>query len=322
MYTKEFNEILKSDKINNFWLLRGAEIFELDLYEDILLKKFSPNLITKLYFNDYNLEDAKNAIAPSLFFGKNALVIRHNKTISTKDIKNIISSLNENTFFIFVLEEINKTNLDFIKAFRGFDVRFFKPNNKFEAIKLLCDIANSLKVKFSEVAIEKIYTINEENLSLSFCEIKKFANLGIELNIENVKKMVFNLNEISYEDLIKKIINLKDFREDFFKILQSSNFNEIMLLNYLYAYFLKIFKIHLKFKSSGNINLVDILGYNPPKHIAEELKKDALRFKLKQFLEIFTLINECEFSLKTQNSIKKDIFLLSNLIKLQFLINK
>lgn len=325
MYKKEFDNILKSKKIPNYILLRGNDEFQNELYANQVAKFFNSDNFLKIYFDEYDFETCKDFLQPSLFSNSAILHIKANKSIPAKQAKELIEICKKepSSVLIFELnEENNKANADFVKCFDKNDVRFFKPSNPNEALMLLNTKCQILKINASTPALMKIYEIHNENLSLCGSEIEKFTTLGIDINLENVQNLVFGLSEVSFEELFNKIINLKDFRDDFFSFTQSGLYNEVAFINYIYNSIFRIFKIHTHIKTTGKFDLISVLGYNPPNLIANELKKQATMISTKTFFKIFKHLNECEFTLKTSNELEKNFYLLSAILKLQKILQE
>ncbi|MSN96724.1 hypothetical protein F1B92_06040 [Campylobacter sp. FMV-PI01] len=329
MYKKDLDALISANKLPNFMLIRSNDEFLNEIYASEILEiwsagELSKDEIYKIYYDEYDFENIKGYLEPSLFSSKNIVHLKTDKLVKTKELKEIISILlkNSDNFFLYELFEGRdfKISNDFIKVFDGNFVRLFKPANPNEAIQILNKKALNLGLKINQNAIFEIYKIHNENLSLSSCELEKFASLNLELNLENVKENVFGLSEISFEEIFNKIINLKDFRNEFFIYIQSGSYNENELLGYLYASFFRIFQIHSYIKINGKLDIKEILGYIPPPQIQANLKNDALKFNTIKFREIFIFLNELDYDLKTKKDLNKTYFMLSALIKLQKLL--
>ncbi|MCZ6116452.1 hypothetical protein [Campylobacter ureolyticus] len=325
MYKREFDSLIASKKAPNFFLIRGNDEFLNAFCAKQLINLWNSENVLEQYFEEYNFNEAMSFLEPSLFSDKNIIYIKNDKTTSTKEIKEIIEKCkkDENNYVLYEIYECgNRLNNDFLKAFGTNFLRVFKPNSQNEALQILTQISQILKLFPNSIALLEIYKIHNENLSLCVAELKKFKSLNLELNLENVKENVFGLSEVSFEDLFEKIINLKDFRDDFFTYTQSGSYNESELIGYFYSSIFRIFSIHTFIKINGKIDFRQVLGYLPPIQIQNNLKTLALQFSTEKFKEMFISLNKTEYSLKTKTNINKTYLLLSGLLEFQRILSK
>lgn len=325
MYKREFDSLIASKKAPNFFLIRGNDEFLNAFCAKQLLNLWNSENVLEQYFEEYNFNEVMSFLEPSLFGDKNIIYIKNDKTTSTKEIKEIIEKCkkDENNYVLYEIYECgNRLNNDFLKAFGTNFLRVFKPNSQNEALQILTQISQILKLFPNSLALLEIYKIHNENLSLCVAELKKFKSLNLELNLENVKENVSGLNEVSFEDLFEKIINLKDFRDDFFTYTQSGSYNESELINYFYSSIFRIFSIHTFIKINGKIDFRQVLGYLPPIQIQNNLKTLALQFSTEKFKEMFISLNKTEYILKTKTNINKTYLLLSGLLEFQRILSK
>lgn len=325
MYKRELEALIFAHKLPNFILLRSKDEFVNELYAKEILHYWRAENLYTVYQNEYDFNDIKKFYAPSLFGGKNCVYIKTSKFGSTKEIEELIKicTKNKDSFLLyeFFEDDDSKINNAFIKAFGGNFVRFFSPNNPNEALQILNKVCQNLGLYPNNVALLEIYRIQGGNLSLSAAELTKFASLNIELNLENVKANVSGLSEISFEEIFNKILNLQDFRDDFFAFTQSGGYNESEFISYMYSSVYRIFEIHTHIKLFGRLDFSEVLGYTPPPHIQNSLKTEALKFSTAKFKEMFKVLNECEFVLKTKSGLDKTYFLLSEMLRFQRLIS-
>ncbi|CZE47637.1 DNA polymerase III subunit delta [Campylobacter geochelonis] len=326
MYKRDLDTLLASKKMPNFLLLRSSDEFQNELYAKEILNFYQADMVEQIYYDEYDFSRAKLFFEPSLFGNSNLLHIKTNRYIPTKEVKQLISMCKKDSanFFLYEILETPETKVsnDFIKAFGTNFVRFFKPTTPNEALNLLNKKCTMLKIYANSTALLEIYKIHNENLNLAASELEKFANLGYEVTLENVKVLVSGLSEVSFEDIFNKILNLDDFRDDFFIYTQSGSYSESDFINYIYGSFFRLFKIHSFIKINGRIDFLKLLGYTPPPQVQTLLQKQALKFSTKRFKEIFLHLNSLEFDIKTKNQIDKTHFLLAGLLELQRVIAK
>lgn len=325
MYRRDLDKLIRANNLPNFILLRGNDEFLNELYAKEIFKIWNAENSQKIYYDEYKFDDLSDFLEASLFANSNALHIKMNKTIPIKEVKHFINCCekDKNNHFLFEFyEDGNKISNDFIKAFGQNFVRFFKPSTPNEAILLLTKKCMASGVNINQNALFEIYRIHNANLNLCAAEIDKFAMSGLELNQENVAKTVFGLSEVSFDDLFDKIINLADFRDDFFTYIQSGSYNEISLINYMYSAIFRLYKVHSHIKIYGRFDLLKAIGYTPPPNVANALKNQALRFNTQMFKEIFVLLNETEFDIKTKKNLDKTTYMLSRLLEFQAILSK
>lgn len=327
MYRRELENLLSLSRIENFFLLFGADEYQIELFAKEILTSYltsDTNLLT-LYFDEYDFSIAKSHLAEnSLFGGDNVLHIKSDKKIPTKELKELISLCQNDSSkkFLFEFYESDmKVVSDTQRSFGQNFARFFKPSNPSEAIELLSKNASKIGLNITRNALFELYAIQNEDLYLAASELNKLASLNIHIEQDMVKKLVFGLGSVSFDDFFTKLIGLKDIKNDFFSYEQDINFNEILLINSLYRAFFRLFKLQAYVKINGKFDIKETLGYAPPKNIEESLKRQSLSISLKTYKEIFMALNLVELELKTNSKIDKNTYLLSALLNLQNIIS-
>ncbi|MCR4941569.1 MAG: DNA polymerase III subunit delta [Campylobacter sp.] len=327
MYRRELENILNSGRLPNFFLLFGADEYQIELFGKEILNFYlneDANLMN-LYFDEYDFELAKSHLSEnSLFGGDNVLCIKIDKKIPIKELKQLISICLDDKSKKFLLEFyeydtkiISETQRIFATNF----ARFFKANNPEEAVDLLTRSAAKIGLNITRSALYELYFIQNENLYLAAGELNKLASLNTHIEQDMVRSLVFGLGGISFDDFFDKILAFKDIREDFYLYIQDGNFNEILFINSLYKAFFRLFKLQAYVKVNGKFDISKTLGYLPPKNIIEKLKRQSLSIKLNTFKEIFMALNLAEFNIKTSTKMDKNLYLLSCILSLQNIIS-
>ncbi|MBQ8608685.1 MAG: DNA polymerase III subunit delta [Campylobacter sp.] len=326
MYKKDFISLLNSPNIPNFFLLYGAESYQVEFYTNELLGKFDKENMLSLYFDDYSFNLAISHLSePSLFANSNLLHIKNDKKIPAKDAKELIAQCqnNPNNIFILELHEGDEKILTDIKKQFGYNfVRFFPPSSASEVNQILSNHAKILGLNIDSQSLLYIYNLQNENLYLSASELNKLASIGVRFSLDEIKERVYALNGIGFDVLFDKIINKKNINSDYFEFINDSSFNEIALLNMLFRAFHRLYLIHSSIKTSGKFDPKTVLGYAPPPQIINKLQSQAITIKTEQYTQIFKFLNEIEFDLKCKNSIDKECYLLSALLNLQDILSK
>ena len=326
MYKKDFISLLNSPNIPNFFLLYGAESYQVEFYTNELLGKFDKENMLSLYFDDYSFNIAISHLSePSLFANSNLLHIKNDKKIPAKDIKELITQCqnNPNNIFILELHEGDEKILTDVKKQFGYNfVRFFPPSSASEVNQILSNHAKILGLNIDSQSLLYIYNLQNENLYLSASELNKLASIGIKFSLDEIKERVYALNGISFDTLFDKIINKQSINSDYFEFINDSSFNEIALLNMLFRAFHRLYLIHSSIKTSGKFDPKTVLGYAPPPQIINKLQSQAIAIKTEQYTQIFKFLNEIEFDLKCKNNIDKECYLLSAILSLQDILSK
>lgn len=251
MYRKDLELNLANANLSNYFLLFGADEFQIELFGKEILSFYSSedaNLLS-LYFDEYNYAQASSHLSEqSLFGGKNILYVKSDKKIPAKELKELISlcSKSQDNYFLFELYEADmKLVFDTQKAFGANFARFFKPSNPDEAINLLAKSSAKIGLNITKNALYELYFTHNENLYLAASELTKLKSLNTHIEQDDVKRLVFGLGGINFDDFFNKFMALKDIKNDFFTYLEDPNFNEILLLNSLYKAFLGCLKFTL-----------------------------------------------------------------------------
>lgn len=326
MYKKDFISLLNSPNIPNFFLLYGAESYQVEFYTNELLSKFDKENMLSLYFDDYSFNLAISHLSePSLFANSNLLHIKNDKKIPAKDAKELIAQCQNNPNNIFILElheGDEKVLTDIKKQFGSNFVRFFPPSSASEVNQILSNHAKFLGLNIDNQSLLYIYNLQNENLYLSASELNKLASIGIKFSLDEIKERVYALNGISFDTLFDKIINKQSINSDYFEFINDSSFNEIAILNMLFRAFHRLYLIHSSIKTSGKFDPKTVLGYTPPPQIINKLQSQAIAIKTEQYTQIFKFLNEIEFDLKCKNNIDKECYLLSAILSLQDILSK
>ena len=314
MYRKDLQNLLSQAKFPNFFLLYGADNFQTELFAELISQKYACDELMRVFFEEYSFAKASEFLAlSSLFSEKKLLEIKTSKKIPAKELKALIElcETNKDNFFILELYDEASKQSDLEKIFKNNFVRFFKPNTK-EGVELLALKAKKLNIEITQNALFTLFQSFDENLYLAASELSKFQ--GLRVDEKTINEYCFTLNSGSFEGFFDKLLKRNDIKEELGKIIE--NFNEIALINSLNSSFYRLFKIALFAKLNGKVDFKELLGYAPPPQVASVLQNQAFSIKLSQYKQIFTLLLESEYELKTTPKLEKKEFLISNLLKL------
>lgn len=313
MYEKDFPRVL-NQKIDYFFIYGSCEL-SLFLRLEQLKKKFSCEQKLFLSQSDYSLNTAYDFLSQnSIFSNSKLLIIESTKALSSKDLKALISLCDDEKKLIFCLRNI-KAQADIEKVFNGYFLRVFDKKNTNERMNILNDFCAFYNIKASYEALLFLERNYEFDIFKAGCELLKYKNLS--LNINDLKEQVSEDDFINFDDFFFAFIFNDEVNNLIYSIVNSED--SIALLNKLYSQFLRLFSIIAYVKENANIDFKVCLGYTPPIDVCKKLEQAAriIDYKTK---DILLLLQECELDLKRYSSDYSQQKMISQLIKLHFLI--
>ncbi len=323
MYKKELDYILSNNSLPKSLMFYG-EKFLSDLYlkKVITLLKTDDNCLY-FYYDEYNYDSAKKYISqPSLFGDINTLIIKTDKKIPKKELDTFIDICNKikTSFFLFnfcgedsIAKEIAKS---FNQKKSANFVRFFKPNLN-EALSILKEHAQKIDLNINSYALEHLYFVHNEDISLSVNELEKLAILNKKIELKDIDEHVYGLGIIGIDDLIEKLLSKKDIQKTLQNMLESGLYDEIKIINALQNYIIQLLMFHIYIKIHGNYNTKEIVGYNLPPNLAKQRASMSIKIDLKKYYNILKHLLNTEYILKKSPNIDKNAFITATLIKLQ-----
>ncbi len=324
MYKKDLDKELQNDFSYKSIFLYGESSFFVDLYGEKIAKMCgTKEEILSFYFDEYDFSSAKNFISQaSLFEDNNILIIKHDKKLPKKELDTLVDLCNKNkkSYFIFQFYGDDQKAKDISKSFtkkkNAAFVRFFKPYLK-EAIDILSQKAYEKNIQIERYALEHLYFLQNEDLSLSLMELEKLSLLNKKIEIKDIENMVYGLGNISLEDFLEKLLRKEDIKEALSKIIESGGSDEISIINALENYVTQLFMFHIYIKVYGKIDPKEITGYNMPSFIAQKRAELSIKISLQTYKEMLNFLTDTELKLKKSQNIDKNSLLFSSLIKFQ-----
>ncbi len=324
MYKKEFEKELQGPFPYKSVLLYGESDFFIDFYGEKIAKRWgSKEERLSFYFDEYDFSSAKNFISQaSLFEENNILIVKHDKKIPKKEIDTLIELCNKNkkSFFLFQFYGDDQKAKDISKSFtkkkNAIFVRFFKPYLK-EAIDILSQKAKEKNISIERYALEHLYFLQNEDLSLAATELEKLSLLDKKIDIKDIEQTVYGLGNISLEDFIEKVLRKENIKEPLLKIMESGAGDPVSIINALENYVTQLFMFHIYIKIYGKIDAKEITGYNMPPFIAQKRAELSIKIPLQKYKEMLNFLTEVELKLKNSQNIEKNSLLFSSLIKFQ-----
>jgi len=320
MYKNELDKAIQSGKISNSFVFFGESNFLIDMYTK-MLSNIDDSSILAFYYDEYNFSSAKAHLSQgSLFGGINILIIKSEKKIAKGELEIFIDLCEKNQNNLFIYAYYGSDHKTYTKAFSKkstMSVRFFHPKD-YESQNLVSLVAKEKNVNIDKYSISHLLKIHNGDVALACNEIEKFRVFDKAITTKDIDNLVFGLAEINIDDLIKKILNKKDFLPDLRSMLERGE-DEIRIITAITAYLTQLYMFNIYIRVNGTPNAMEILGYPAPKFVVDEKAALSLKFKPNRYYKLHQLLLESELKMKSAN-VDKGAILLSSLIRLQKVI--
>jgi len=325
MYKREFEGLLKANKAPKSTLLYGACAYQNNVLAQQLLTLLQTQSEEKvmMYFDEYNFTSAKNFLSQSSLFGdRNILIVKTDKTIPTKEVETLVGlcAKNDSSYFIYQYFGEDKKATPLTKLFdkqnEGVFVRLFKADFN-EAIQLLQNHANAVGLSIDRYALQHLYMVHTEDLSLCINEYEKLLVLDREIQMNDINTLVYGLGSVSMDHFITKLLEKKDVKEEFERLVEGDGIEEIRIINAIQAHVSQLFLFHAYIKLYGTFDAKAILGYPLPPQLAAQRSGHSIKIDLATYNKLSKLLIDAEYRLKKVGNVEKTSYLLSSLIKLQ-----
>ena len=323
MYKAELDHIISTNSLPKSLMFYGDDFlcsFYLKKVSQIIGEKEN---ILKFYHDEYNYESAKNFISqPSLFGDINTLIIKSSKKIPKKELDSFIQICKKipNSFFLFYFEGEDNIAKDITKSFSKKNsanfVRFFKPNLN-EAITILKNRSKKIGLDIDPFALQHLYFMQNEDISLSVNELHKLKILNKKIEIKDIDEHVYSLGIVGIDELINELLSKKDIQKTLQNLVESALHDEIKIINALQSYIVQLLMFHIYIKIHGKYDTKEILGYNLPPLLVKQRASMSIKIKLQTYLDMLKHLSYAEYVLKKSQNLEKSSFLHSTLIKLQ-----
>lgn len=321
MYQKDFEQILQK-RLPKALLAYGENqhaieeyiskyITELDAKEDLL----------KLYFDEYNFEQAKAYLSQnSLFGGTNLLIIKHDKAIPKKELETLLELVKKNNdnYLLYSFSGVQKDIKSNTTLFRGDDaieVRLFESSVR-ESIAILQKKANKLQIQIDSYALEHLIMVLNNNLMLCSNELEKLSILNKPITTKDIDDLVYSDAPLGVEKLLIDLCNKKPISNTITTLLELGE-DAAYLLRSTQMFMNQILLFQAYIKINGNVNSAEILGYKLPKQVEEQKAALASRIKSSSLLKILEHLLRSELEIKSAPAPQKETLLYGMFIKLQ-----
>ena len=317
MYKAEFDKNLQNNTISNSFVFFGESNFLIDLYAK-KLTTIEDASVLNFYHDEYDFKTAKAHLSQaSLFGGQNVLIIKTEKKVPKKDLDILIDycEKNQDNIFVYAYYGSDHKTYNNKKTFsksKTMAVRFFNPNQG-EAINIVQQVARDKKVDIDGFTITHLLGIHNGDVALSCNEIEKFKVFDRVITTKDIDNLVFGLAQINIDDLIKKLLNKKDFKDELENILEHGE-DEIRIITAILNHLTQLYMFNIYIRVNGAPNALEILGHPLPPQILKERSAMSLKFKPYTYYKLHTLLLESELKMKSSN-VDKGAILLSTLIR-------
>jgi len=326
MYPNVLEQYIKKE-LPKALFLYGANPYMMDYYiEHYIVKLDAKDSTLKLYFDEWNFSQAKAYISQSsLFGGTNLLIIKHTKAIPKKELEELLkyTQSNDESYIIYCgyfedMKSAKSVESLFPDKNRLVKVRFYEPNHN-EIMKLLAEKASQFGTKIEQHALSHLSLLLNNNMALCISELEKLAILDRVVTEKDIDYLVHSNAPLSIDDMLIDLMNKKPFKETL-SVLLELGYDAGDILRSLEKFLNEILQFQAYIKLNGGINTMEILGYNPPKHILDTKSRIANTIKSHTLLKMFEVVLELGWELRHAPNPQKETLLYATMIKLQSLL--
>lgn len=320
MYKKEFDTLWQKGQSFGAYMFYGQCNYLVDKYTQMVAEKYCVDEnASKMYFEEFDAKNAKNfLLQSSLFSSNNTLIIRLEKPLNKTDTTLLIEACNTNTNSTVIFAcmgdgEFKTMENYFSVKNNSVSVRFFAPFPN-EALFYIQEEAKKLKIDYDIAALQHLYTMHKEDLSLCINDLQKLAILKDKVTSGDVDAHCFGFTCISIEDFIYKLLSKQPIQNDLQQLFESG-VNEIFLLTQITTFLQQLFMINAYARAIGTPSPKEILGFSPPKHIWEKKARLAISIKPQKFQQMLDFVLGLELELKTSKIDQPKTYVIAMLSK-------
>lgn len=321
MYKAEFDKHIQNNSLSNNFILFGESDFLIDHYTK-MLSNIEDASTLKYYHDEYEFNSAKAHLSQASLFGdRNVLIIKSDKKVPKKELETLIDYCEKNNENIFIYAYTGDDHKAYAKAFAKkstMAVRFFHPKHG-EAINIISQIAKAKNINIDNYSISHLLNLHNANISLAINELDKFTVFDTHITTKDIDSLVYGLGAVNIDELIKKLINKKEFKDDL-KNLTEHGEDEIWILTQITSYITQLYMFNIYIRVHGAPNALEILGYPAPAFVVKEKAELSLKFKPQTYYKLHELLLDTELKMKSAKGVDKNSILLSTLIRFQKLL--
>ena len=308
MYKRELEGAIKNSKLSRFMFIYGECDYQNNYFASLIIKQWNQNNdeVLLLHYDEYNFDVAKKYLSQSsLFGGDNIVIVKGDKTVPKKELDILIGlcEKSDNSFLLFQYFGESKKATTMTKAFKKNFTRFFKPSLS-EALALLNLKAQEIGLNINGYALQHLYFLQLENLSLCVNEFEKLALFDREIGTSDIDRVVYGLGSIGLESFVEKLLNKDDIKDSFLTLCQSGFGDEIRVINSIENYISQLLLFHMYIKIHGTFDARAILGYPLPPQLAKKRASHSIRINISSYKVIMEHLIKSELALKKIKKIR------------------
>ncbi|MGB1227613.1 MAG: DNA polymerase III subunit delta [Poseidonibacter sp.] len=320
MYKNEFDNHLRQNKKFNAYMFYGQSTYLVEHYTNIVASLLgSKDEIEKLYFDEYDFKYAKDKLLQSsLFSSNNILLIKCEKKVPKKEVDTLIEACNTNSDSTVIFScmgdgDFKTMEKSFTPKNDSAVVRFFAPNDN-EAVRLLENEAKKLNINYEQSALNHLYFMHKNDLSLCINDLSKLAILEERITSNIINTHCFGIGIVSFEEFLHNLLGGKDISEDL-NLLLEEGINEVFLVTQVTSFVQQLFMISSYARAIGTPNPKEILGFIPPKAVWEKKSKLAINIKPEKFQLMLEFLLNLELELKSSKIDDSNLYIQASLRK-------
>ena len=314
MYRNEFDNHLRQNRKFNAYMFYGQSTFLVEHYALKVAKLHGQSdEIEKLYFDDYDFKYAKDKLLQSsLFSSNNILLVKLEKKRPKKEVEELIEACNINPDSTVIFSCLGDSDFKamgnyFSEKTNSVSIRMFSPSNP-EAIRLLESEAKNLNINYEISALNHLYFMHKNDLSLCMNDLSKLSILEERITQEIINTHCFGIGNVSFEEFLNNLIEGKDISDDLHALLDEG-VNEIYLLTQVTSFVQQLFMISSYARAFGAPNPKEILGFIPPKDIWNKKSKLAINIKPEVFQDMLEYLLDIELEFKSSKIDNQNLYL-------------
>ncbi len=322
MKRQELDRAIEQNSLPNAVMFYGESHFLIDRYIKRVASIPDANFLS-FYHDEYHFASAKTHLSQGSLFGdRNVLVIKNEKKLPKAELDTLLEFCRKNPDNLFVYgyygSDYKTSHKAFDKKSGGVAVRFFAPFFG-EAKAIVMQEASALGVRLDQNAAFRLLEAQNNDLSLACNELEKLRILDRPVGVREIDELVHGLGEVKVEQLINKLLQKKEFREDLQHLIESGE-DEIRILTALSGFITQLYLFYAYIKIHGSADSAQILGYRLPGYVEKERTQLCIRFKQPTYTAMLNLLLDAELSMKSSGHIDKNAILVATLLRLQSMI--
>ncbi|MFI3325518.1 MAG: DNA polymerase III subunit delta [Clostridia bacterium] len=320
----EFNKYLKTNKLENVYILYGQEKYFLKKLQVILEKKVPISGDKVFNYHEFSdtseVDDIADAVFGMPFFSENKLVIVKDYDLKTKKeteinkLNELLEDLNPSTILIFTYPTINFKQDNrwkkFIKKITDIGIAVnFDTLTTYDLTKFIQKTATDNSCTISKYNAEKIQQYVGSDMNNLFNEVTKLSTFAqkSEITTEMIENIVVKNLETTVYILIKSIIK-SDLKNAYslLEILLNNGQKPEQILPRISDNFVNLYRVRAALESGKNALAPTEYGeYKNNSFVLTNCEKDLKNFSNEKLNKCLDLLVESDLLLKSSKISKR-----------------